>query len=53
MVSQTDVVKALLDNKAAFGPSLHATVEQLELDDGACMTGEPSTSTCRSQHGST
>lgn len=40
VVSQTDVVKTLLDNKAAFGATLQATVEQLELDDGACMTGE-------------
>lgn len=40
VVSQTDVVKTLLDNKAAFGAALQATVEQLELDDGACMTGE-------------
>ena len=40
VVSQTDVVRVLYDNKAAFGAALGQTVEALEMDDGAVLTGE-------------
>lgn len=38
VVSQSDVIKLLWDNKAVFGATLKATVEDLEMDDGACLT---------------
>ncbi|KAI8468878.1 MAG: hypothetical protein J3K34DRAFT_394289 [Monoraphidium minutum] len=38
VVSQSDVIKLLWNNRACFGASLASTVEQLEFDDGAAMT---------------
>lgn len=38
VVSQSDVIKHLWANKKVFGATLSATVEQLEMDDGACLT---------------
>ncbi|GBF91217.1 hypothetical protein Rsub_04886 [Raphidocelis subcapitata] len=38
VVSQTDVIKLLWQNRACFGPTLNATIEELEMDDGACWT---------------
>lgn len=41
MVSQSDVIKLLWNNRAVFGPVLSSTVEALEMDDGACLTVRP------------
>lgn len=38
VVSQSDVIKLLWNNRAVFGPVLSSTIEALEMDDGACMT---------------
>ena len=38
MVSQSDVIKLLWNNRAVFGPVLGSTIEALEMDDGACLT---------------
>lgn len=38
VVSQSDVIKLLNDNKAVFGAALKRTIEELEMDDGAALT---------------
>lgn len=38
VVSQSDVVRLLYDNRSAFSAGLSQTVEQLELDAGAVLT---------------
>jgi CBS domain-containing protein len=38
VVSQSDVIKLLWNNRAVFGPVLSSTVESLEMDDGAALT---------------
>jgi hypothetical protein len=34
VVSQGDIIKLMWQNRACFGPTLSATIEQLELDAG-------------------